>query len=44
MAFDAGVDIGLDGERAKGSLVDYFEGVVGEGEEGIVDGKAVINW
>lgn len=44
MAFDAGVDIGLDGERAKGSLVDYFEGVVGSGVDGVVDGKAAINW
>jgi Asp-tRNA(Asn)/Glu-tRNA(Gln) amidotransferase B subunit len=40
MSVDAFIDIGLDGERQTGSIVNYFERVVAEG----VDAKTAINW
>lgn len=40
MSVDAFIEIGMDGERPTGRIVDYFERVVAEG----VDAKNAINW
>ncbi|KAF8318159.1 glutamyl-tRNA amidotransferase [Clavulina sp. PMI_390] len=41
-SFDAFIQLGLDGERPYGSLVNYFETVVDTSKG--VDGKSAINW